>query len=267
MSLALYLVVEGVTDATLVGKLLRVSRGAKPVKRLDVLPESVRAWIQDGYKWPHNDDISRPSVPAPKLFELPDGRLVALSNGEGITNMRLVADADQLGLDLKQVKVSAFGVIGDADKGDRDARTDELVEVLRLLAPKAPALPTAAGVILPGPPALGVLVVPDGEGLTVDTVLDALGHAAYPSLHDAAAAFIAPWLDPKGPQHSPLCAQLKELRKPAGPVKAQLAAMAALLKPMKPFSATLDDHEWVTEAQAQHSALSPLLSFLNELLP
>jgi hypothetical protein len=267
MSLALYLLVEGVTDATLVGKLLRVSRRAKPVERLDDLPESVRAWIQDGYKWPHNDDISRPSVPAPKLFVLPDGRLVALSNGEGINNMRFVAEADQVGLDLKRVKVSAFGVIGDADEGDRATRTEELVKVLRLLAPKAKALPTAAGQILPGPPALGVLVVPAGEGLTVDTVLDALGRAAYPSLYGAAADFIAPWLDPKGPHHGPLRAQLKELRKPAGPVKAQLAAMAALLKPMKPFSATLNDHEWVTEAQVQHSALSPLLSFLNELLP
>ena len=280
MSLALYGLVEGVTDAALVGKLLRVHRGAAPVRALNQLPEPVQGWLLRSFKWPHNGNIERPSVPVPKLYTLPDGRVVAVANAEGVTRMQEVAEADSVALDLAQVKVAAYAVIGDADidlpsehttplapnEDPRAARLKDLLGVLRRLTPNASTLPSTSGEVIPGPPALGVLTVPQGPGLTVDTILEQLGAATYPALHAAATHFVTPWDAEESPGHQAHRQALRELRKPAGAVKARLAAMGALLKPMKSFSTSLDDHDWVSKARLDHPELQPLTRLIDELL-
>ena len=277
MSLSLYLLVEGVTDATLIEKLLCVAWSAKKVEAKSDLPDTIGNWISEGYKWPHKGNIRRPSVPVPKILKLLDGRFVAVANGQGITQMLDVAQRDQAALNIRAVTVSAFGVVGDVDRRKRADRVQELLNVLKSLAPNATKFPNSSGDVVAGVPSLGVLVVPEeGEGITVDSILDVLGKDAYPDIHKAADSYVRPWAaslsdsrdDAERMSDVPEAVKrgLKELRAPAGEVKARIAAMGALLRPMKSFSTTLEDHDWVHEDRVDHAILQPMKCFLTSLL-
>lgn len=107
------------------------------------------------------------------------------------------------------------------------------------------------------------MVLPDNERQgTLEDLLLACGERAYPDLYPKATAFVesAAIELAKLPSR-----EREEFAKAAGPNKATVAAMAALLKPGKSIQVSIQDNAWLSSATLGLNVLKPSLDFLSDL--
>ena len=95
---------------------------------------------------------------------------------------------------------------------------------------------------------------------TLDSLLLALGKKAFPDLDKESESFVSNWYAEH--KKDPLSA---ELCKPTGRHKAQLSAMAAILKPGRNINASLQDHSWLP-SEEDGDVIKSLVEFLRELI-
>lgn len=262
-----YIVTEGVHDVAFVGRLLSVAHGANRLRRLEDLDDSLRAWITGKFKWPRftgkHHDIERLAVPAPAFYRLATGKVVALRNAQGLGEISRTLDVDLESFrDANAPKPEAIGVVLDSDDEPADRRFERVKEALdrsNLTAP--PAL----GGVSAGEPRVGVFALPEpGTAGTLEDLLLTLGDAAYPELLAVARSYADHWY--KKVAGDPAETDWKELRKPAGPKKATIGAMTAVLKPGKSVQVSLEDNRWVSDKTKDLRCLGPSLAFLDALL-
>jgi len=82
MSSFVYLLAEGVTDVTLITRVLRRYLSMTRIKTRADLPDGAKTWL-DGFRWPVGGDIARLAVPAP-VFMRRSGVLVAIRNAQSL---------------------------------------------------------------------------------------------------------------------------------------------------------------------------------------
>ncbi len=263
MSSFIYLIAEGVTDTTLITRVLLRYLSMRRIETRSDLPEQARTWL-DGFKWPAGWDIARLAVPAP-VFMQRDGALVAIRNAQGLSRIQTTLDADNEALVRIDWRPDALGILLDADNKnpyerfvttrDKLKRFDSFPSLASLRRVEEVANPEGDD------RRAGVFVFPDATTPgTAESLLLPLGEAAFPELHGASQRFVASWNRDHGHE-----TPFKELRKPAGVSKAQLSTMAALLKPGKNLNASLHDQEWVPPRDVP-DILKPLFEFLQALV-
>lgn len=261
MSTFHYLIAEGVHDVTFLGKVLSVSRGASRVRTTDGLDDPCRAWMK-GFKWPIRDQIDRLGVPAPVFFRCPSDVLICLRNAEGIGRIGGTIQDDLDLLSREGAQPDTVGVVLDSDEEPAAKRFHKLKGILEA---SALAVAPALGAVGEGAPRVGVFALPQpGVTGTLEDVLLAVGDVAYPELAAAARGYVERWSQLAAQE--PAVSDWKELRKPAGPKKATVSAMTAVLKPGKAPQASLEDHRWVSHETKHAPHLQPILGFLNALL-
>ncbi len=264
MSTFVYLTAEGVTDVTLIERVLRRYLSMRRIKMQADLPDQAQSWLDRAFKWPVGGDIARLAVPAP-VFMARDDVLIALRNAQGLDRIQATLDADhEIFLRLPWMP-DALGVFLDADNkhpSERFAATRDNLERFNSF-PSLAHLRRVEDVAAPNDDhrRVGVFVFPDATTPgTLENILLPLGETAFPELHDAGQRFVDSWHRDHG--HEP---PFKELGKPAGKLKARLSTMAALLKPGKNVNASLHDQAWVPKGDAP-DLLKPLVEFLQALV-
>lgn len=113
MSSFVYLLAEGVTDVTLITRVLRRYLSMSRIKARSDLPDRAKTWL-DSFRWPVGGDIARPAVPAP-VFMQRAGVLVAIRNAQGLDQIRTTLDADNEALVRIDWRPDALGILLDAD--------------------------------------------------------------------------------------------------------------------------------------------------------
>ena len=263
MSETAYLITEGVTDAYLISRVLRRYFGMMRIQHRSDLPREADLWLQS-FRWPVEENISRLTVPAPIFMQAQD-RVVAIRNAEGLTRIGETLDLDDEALIRVGWQPDAFGLLLDADEHPSSA-FDQATKSLQVPGSFPPlASLERIGQIQTTPDAdgrrCGIFVFPDGrESGTVELLLLALGEEAFPELHQESRKFTDSWIASHVDGQ-----EFTELRKPAGPYKAQLSTMTAMLKPGKSPNVSFQDHDWVPKA-AIPRCLEPLVTFLEALL-
>lgn len=125
--------------------------------------------------------------------------------------------------------------------------------------------PDTVGEVAPGPPRVGVFVLPQpGAHGTLEDLLLELGKVAYPSLSAAASQYVCGWsalTDGRGHDED-----WKEIKQPSGVKKATLAAMGALLKPGKSMQVALESGRWLSSETLIAPGILPCVTFLQNLL-
>lgn len=251
---------EGVHDQTIVGKILG-HLGFTAIEKFSDLPKGFRPCLP---KYPHNDSL-RPAVPAPEFLRRDDDRWVVTVNAEGVD--RLLETVEELMLNLRKddegnLQLDAMGIVLDADEAD--APSARWSTVVASAAAKGLVFPTPLATLAGNSPRAGGFVVPDNSsaGTLEDLLLDCAAKE-YPSLHGAAAAYVAAvdptWSDLKS-------RDLKEFKKPAGLKKATVGAMGAILKPCKAIRTTFSDHRWVTPQTLALPRMAAFRDFLAQVV-
>jgi hypothetical protein len=263
MSRFVYILAEGVHDVAFLGRLLKLGFGASRVRTMEALDEGRRAWMSS-FKWPSTrgdaTNIDRLAVPAPVFHRLAAGTLVALRNAEGIDRMFAMLERDLESFDRDRNGPDTIGVVRDSDKEPPEQQFQEIAVKLQDLKL---AVPQGFGHVAGSAPRIGVFALPEpGVAGTLEDVLLSLGEVAYPELFMAARSYVEQFRN----QAELGGSDWKELRAPAGPKKATIGAMTAMLKPGKSMQTSLDDNGWVSEATKAAPALQPCLSFLHALL-
>lgn len=265
MSAFFYIVAEGVLDVSYLGKLLTVVHGAKRIKKLEDLGDSLGAWVTAAFKWPRRSgahhDIERLSVPAPVFYRLATDEIVVLRNAQGLDAIGKTLEVDLEAFGRAKDPPRSIGVVLDSDDEAADKRFGKLTKTLagvELVAP--PSL----GAVSEGTPRVGAFALPaPGVAGTLEDVLLAIGDVAYPELALAARGYADHWR--KVADGEPANVEWKELRKAAGSKKAAISAMTAVLKPGKSTPASLEDNRWVSEHTKALACLEPTVMFLNAL--
>lgn len=252
----IYVAAEGVHDVAVVGTLLRLGGWKRLTKRTqlpcwrELLPTS----------WPQDENIARLSVQAPHYYQHGE-KLLAIVAAGGIsviapkltTHLTVIASVDD-----PEVP-TAVGVLLDQDTTNSPAaRFDKLVGLL------PPSLPKPSGVgLVEGAPRVGVYVLPGlAEQGTLEDVLLECAATSYPALGCRAVRYV----DGVDQQLTEFRGRdLDDLRSPAGRNKAVIAAIAAVLRPGKSLSVSLEDNHWL-EGIGASPRLDALRKFLAELL-
>jgi hypothetical protein len=260
MTRRVYLLTEGVHDVTYFARILRRRFDVSQVKKNDQLEEGYRAWL-GSFKWPHGEDISRLSVPAPEFYVCPERAVtIALVNALGIDNMEKKLFVDREAFARQGIELHALGVVLDSDDRTAEQSFIKMCDVLKGLDLPAPSV---LGEFVAGPPSTGIFVLPDGRRAgTLEDVLVPLGRDVYRGLFAVAEPYVESMraaLDVVGGE------ERKELQKPSGPKKALLSAVSAVLKPGRAIQTTLQDHRWISKDTLEHPALAPSVRFVERL--
>lgn len=250
----IYLITEGVHDVAYLSRILVRQFKLRQAAALTDLDDVYRQWIESSCKWPHNNRIDRSSVPAPELYVGPD-MAVALANAEGIDSICKKLRVDLTYFAQTGASLDAIGVVLDADDADPAVHRQKMVAGLNAELVEAS---------LPRPPRTGVFILPDDTSLgTLEDVLIPLGRRLFPGLFASADLHIQA-------AHNELDNLLgderKAFKRPSGPSKALLSAVAAVLKPGKAIQATLKDHRWISKETLSAPELAPTIEFLQRLL-
>lgn len=264
MSYRIYLMVEGVVDLAVMGRLL-ANRGFTRVKDVKELGE----WseYQAGFTYPKSgaktQDISDFSIRAPEYFRNGEA-LVVLRCGNG-NEMFVDFKNDLLQLSRSYVP-DAIGIVGDADEkldltlDDWQRKLAKIGEQVGLEFP----IPSQSGVVTTqAGRKVGFFLFPGAGSGTIEDVLLALGQRAFPVLRSKAGDYVEGVRDDDFPQSR----DLKELRKPAGRNKAILSAMVAVLRPEKATPLTLREDRWLdSEIIEATPEMQSCIRFLTDLL-
>ncbi|HEY4117633.1 MAG TPA: DUF3226 domain-containing protein [Byssovorax sp.] len=255
-----YVVTEGVHDVAFLAKLIG-RRAFRSVGQKASLPEAAQRWL-DGFKWPLKDDIARLAVPAPLFYERShESHIVVISNAVGLGGIekRLVTDLE--GMSKEGIELAAVAIVRDTDDSDAAVILDSLRQTLRSAGLPVPQAPD---IVAHGPPRAGIFAMPDGASNgTLENLLLSAGANVYSELHADAVNYVA--------VATPHLAKLdgkerEDFSKPAGPMKATLAAMTAMLKPGKAIQTSITDHRWVSDETTGLAEFQPLIAFLDALL-
>ncbi len=259
MNRFIYLVTEGVLDVVFLSQILCAGYGGKIAKHKSELPPEVAGWL-DRFKWPIGNDIARRAVPAPAIVVLQDN-VIGMSNGQGLTRIKEIMKADWEAFLRMDLKPAALGIILDADDKPVDKRFSEFAALLEEYSYPRPDRIEAvaqAGVLR-----AGIFSFPgNAQQGSLEDLLLPLAEIRFPALHPHAATFVNSWCE----RPELAGADFEELRSRTGPRKAALSAAAALLKPGKPLSASIEDQKWIPDNLRATHVLTPLMKFLDQLM-
>jgi len=251
-----YIAVEGQHDAALIGRLLK-NAGFKIVDNKNDLDPAYSRLVPTDF--PYEDDLLK-RVPVPFFYQKPD-HAVALhpAGGESELAGRAVIAVPQI-----SGTVEAIGFVLDADnKGTPVAR---LAKLASKIAEKSAAsgfnLPAAPGEVHSGPPRCGVFVMPDNvsSGTLEDMLLDCAA-VHYGDLTIKADSYL------QGIDRARLSkSDLEEVNAPAGPKKAQIGTISAVLKPGKAIQNSIADNRWLEGKAAEQPKVLAFRAFLRDLL-
>ncbi len=233
----IYFVTEGPHDVEALGRLL--SRlGAIRVQNIDQLDAFWKRLVPRIF--PHEGDLLR-RVPVPVFFQA-EAFSVAVHSAIGISEISKVTRASLANLDEPP---AAVGVVVDAD--DRSATVvwnEILAEMSEFDFGQAPGQPGVSE------PRAGVFVLPNNEDPgTLETLLLTCGEKVYPELIRSART----WIESLDPWDNTIFANANErkyLAKPAGKVKAVVAAVASVLRPGRSVQVSIQDNRWLSDPEA-----------------
>jgi len=256
-----YFVVEGPHDVELIGRVLKPEGFKRVLQLQDVDP----FWLPlVPREFPVRGDLAK-RVPVPVFFARDDVK-VAISTSEGGNDERLITTL-QDSLDVlrreRDAALSAVGVLLDAD--DRPP-SERLKKVAQGMARCGLTEPPLDGTVLQSSPRAGVFALPDNrrEG-TLEDLLVVCGQARYPELHAAAEAFVRS-VDLRWEEFAAAKDDLKFIKRPAGPKKARLGAMASVLRPGKAIQMSIQDNRWLEPASLTLPELAPVVSFIRAVV-
>lgn len=250
----IYLITEGVHDVAYLSRILVSHFKLKQAAALTDLDDVYRRWIEESCKWPHQGKIDRSSVPAPEFYVGP-GMAVALANAEGLDSICEKLQGALEHFAKTGASLDAIGVVLDADDEDPAVRRQKMATRLDAELMEAS---------LPRPPRTGVFILPDDTSPgSLEDVLIPLGRRLFPGLFASADLHIQAAYNELDNLRSD---ERKAFRKPSGPSKALLSAVAAILKPGKAIQATLKDHRWISKETLSAPELAPTIEFLQRLL-
>jgi len=251
-----YIAVEGQHDAAFIGRLLKNAGFKIVVKKNDLEPAFSRLVPTD---FPYEDDLMK-RVPVPFFYQTPD-HAVALhpAGGESELAGRAVIAVPQI-----SGAVEAIGFVLDAD--NRGTPIARLATLAARTVEKSGAagftLPATPGQVLSGPPRCGVFVMPDNvnAGTLEDLLLDCAA-VHYGDLRTKAESYL------RGIDRARLSkSDLEEINAPAGPKKAQIGTISAVLKPGKAIQNSIADDRWLEGEAAEPPKVLAFRMFLRDLL-
>jgi hypothetical protein len=233
----IYFVTEGPHDVEALGRLLS-TLGANRVKSIDQLDAFWERLVPRVF--PHEGALLR-RVPVPVFFQA-ETFSVAVHSAIGISEISKVTKASLANLDELP---AAVGVVVDADHRCASVVWNEiLAEMGEFDFGRAPGQPGVSE------PRAGVFVLPNNEDQgTLETILLRCGEKIYPELIAGARAWIEP-LDPKDNTIFVTTKEGKYLAKPAGKVKAVVAAVASVLRPGRSVQVSIQDNLWLSAPEA-----------------
>lgn len=255
----IYIVVEGQHDVAVIGCLLRL-RGLALVKNPKELDAFWTKLVPN--KFPYADDLTK-RVPVPAFFRS-DARSVAVHSADGLDRV-----PDLLAASLANLSpLDALGVVLDADEEEGregETATERWKWIVDQIKNQSPGI--APGVVGDGCPRTGVFVLPDNASPgTLEDVLLECAAKAYPKLLDLSENFVSA-LDPDDRTIFINRAERKDLIKPAGKKKAKLGIIGSVLRPGKSFQVSIQDNQWLRNADALAlPRVADLLRFLDALL-
>ncbi len=227
----IYFVTEGPHDVEALGRLLS-TLGASRIKKIDQLDTFWKRLVPR--KFPHEGDLLR-RVPVPVFFQS-ETFSVAVHSAIGISEISKVTRASLANLDEPP---GAVGIVVDAD--DRSASVvwnEILAEMREFDFGRAPGQPGVSE------PKAGVFVLPNNEDHgTLETILLKCGEKVYPQLIAGARA----WIEPLDPEDNTIFVTSKErqdLAKPAGKLKAVVAAVARSVLQIPSRTSPLSSSLW-----------------------
>lgn len=250
----IYFVAEGPHDVEALGRLLS-TLGAKRVQSIDKLDPYWSRLVPRIF--PYEGDLLR-RVPVPVFFQA-DKFSVAVHSAIGISEISKVTKASLANLDELP---AAVGVVVDAD--DRSA-SDVWNEILAGMSEyDFGQAPGQAGV---SEPRAGVFVLPNNESHgTHETILLKCGEKVYPELIGGARDWIEK-LDPENNSIFVTANERKYFAKPAGKIKAVVAAVASVLRPGRSVQVSIQDNRWLSDTEALSiPEVAALQAFVSELI-
>lgn len=265
-----YIIVEGPHDTAVIGKTLRVNGlNLQPVPLFKDVDPLLKQLVPRTFPPKQRVDEGEEALEEFKRVQVPefyqnDAHAVAVQWAEGYDQVATVLDDD---LKLLDELPSSIGIVVDADQ-------ENVIEVFADMCARVKAVRDSlgfageAGSIHAGPPRTGIFILPDNSSLgTLEDLLLECALVAYPQLVPIAndvetavsSAFAADsnWLAK---------IEAKEFKKPAGPKKAKISVMGAVLKPSRAIGNTIRDHKWVSADTLKLPMLQKLSGFLTALV-
>jgi len=262
------LVVEGAHDAAFFAILLK-ARGFTEVKYLAQVPDDWRGVIPRTFPAKNDGHLNRVNRFPTLLVRGADTFGVVVSNGDSGVVRELIDAVDTLGVPL----LDAIGIAIDADKAlspeDRhsgmiaelDAMNTSAIDEARPGYPLP--IPRAMGVIVPGPPKMGVFVFPDGQRQgSLETVLLECAALNVELIHRAAVQLVEE-VNENYPRPHPL---LIPLRKGSGVEKAAVGIIANIVKPGDSLAVSLLTNHWLGADPADRPSAAAAETFLDALI-
>lgn len=246
MTVYSYLVVEGPHDVAFVGKVLR-EHGFSRTQLYSSLDNYWRELVPKTY--PHRDDLLA-RVPVPQFFSGAN-HSVAVHAAAGMTEI-----VDRIEETLTQLAAppTGIGAILDADSSSTaaDRKANVVGQLQARNIPVATTSPCEAG-------ACAVYVLPDDSSPgTLETLLVDCAQVQYPTLFGLASSHVAAVLSNSAIPSK----EQKDIKKPAGVMKATVASMASVLKPGKAVQVSIEDNAWVATTTLSLPRISSFVSFL-----
>jgi hypothetical protein len=256
-----YIITEGVLDVVLITQVIQRGLGGELVKRMHDLSDNGRTYVKKRFKFPYNDDITRRSVPMPAFLQIGQS-LIILGNAQGLSRIKDTIESDQEAFKHLDWYPDAMAVIYDADNQPPMDRFSGFAE---LFQPYGYPTPTHLEQVVRANGLRAGLFAFPGQGRrgTLEDVLLPLAVNRFPELSQYAVSYVDTWFAADIAKNHP---DFKELRNPSGVRKAKLSALASLLKPAKPITASIEDQKWVPITPEESEPLAPLVSFVRQLL-
>ena len=260
MSSFVYIITEGVLDVVFISQVLCCGFGGEIIQRKNRLPERARQWLNQ-FRWPVGDDIARRAVPAPSFIQFENG-LAAVRNAQGLANIRKTLTADQEAFLRLRWQPTSMGIVLDADVEKPAVRFGDFAALLHDNGyPKPVHLDCIEAL---NDRRAGVFAFPgQGRSGTLEDVLMSVAACRFPTLSSRANKYIQDFFDSSAEIEDN---DLVELKRPSGPKKAKLSALAAVLKPGKPLSASIEDQHWLPAGLDAFEPTKPLMNFLVDLM-
>jgi len=267
-----FLLVEGPHDAEFMARLLNL-HGFEQRKTVSAIPELYRKLIPKDYPAKNEKGKEVPLTdphPVPRFYQNA-GRWLFILIGGGSKSAQTLAKALRTSR-IAGFTVDAIGVILDQDL---EATPEEARDKFIAEFTKEPDLPITAdfnikpGILVQGPPRLGLFVLPDNNhtGALEDLLLEC-GEVQYKALKDEALSFrddalgnadlTANDLKVYGPQGG-----LKEISKQK---KAWVSAMGAVLMPSVAIQNSIRDSRWLEDKALALPKGQAVQKFIDDLI-
>lgn len=254
MSKHVLIVTEGPHDEAFIARVAKQRFGFTDLRRKSLVDPFWEKTIPTAF--PSNDDL-RSRMPVPSFYQSAEtDTSLAIVFGGGEAKIGLQA-TDTL-LMLPGV-VDSLAIVIDADASAVPAR---FASVCGDLAAGGLRVPTAAGEVEAGPPRCGVFVLPDNanSGTLEDVLLDCAA-VTFPGALTAVATLVA-----GVPTMGLSATQLKPFNKPAGPKKASVGGIGAVLRPGMSSQVTIANDEWICAETINLPKVDAFVRFLEQLV-